>query len=238
MEYSRHGLSFISVVQSYKTQLPTLKIAAKRHVIQFLKKHLADPDDPAAPLKIPRKDLLLSIIKGNITDQAAQRATTTPAGFDTIRIRMPKQYQSFFVDQSAIDSLARALESYYWLNCNLFVLKSINQHSQHLDTAIKNFKKEFEITESIYPIGNMRRQINRSEIQGIQFNYPDTATRLSTRLSNAQVKEIARLHLNHKISLKQIATIYHIGKTTAHDLIKKYLQNQSDFRTNAERLTA
>ncbi len=201
--------------------ISTIKIPAKPHVAQYIRAKFLEED---AIIHIRTENLLLSTIISCCTENYAESASYT-ADFETVDVLLPKPYQQLYVNEKKIKTLAIALEKHFWIQAQLFIYNILTNTIATKEDAIEAFYREYYLKESVYPIGNFRRMLNRKEVAGTQHQVPSLEKKISYRLSNQECKQIARLHKKRDISLRAIGQHYNISHEGARKIIKKIFPN-------------
>ncbi len=208
--------------------IPSVCLAGKPHIIQYLRKHLPQIESGVYKLKIHHFSTLFFIIRSEFTESFADRIQSIPEGYDHINIALPEKYAHMYLHQQHPQKISAVLEEYFWSKCIIYVLKKLQYESYTMDDALKSFAQEYEIYESIYPLGHFRRQMNRRQIKGVRIHQKQIEPKISRKLNNQQVKQMWRLKKKHpNLTYKQIGFHFGISRRYCQKLVVKFSENLS-----------
>lgn len=203
--------------------LSTIKIPSKPHVAQYIRTVFLNQE---AIISIPSDDLILPLIVSCSTDQPTLRYQHSLGGYEHIDILLPNKHQHLWIDQDKAKTLTKLLEKYFWTRAEIYIYRILTDQRKisFKEDAIREFLSNHYITESIYPLGNFRRQLKRLDVKGTRAELPDLRNPISYKLTRQQCMQVYRLKKHHKISLRIIAKHYQISHESARKIIENISQ--------------
>ncbi len=156
-----------------------------------------------------------------LTSDFDSRMMDIPEGMEKVTLRVPDRYANKYVSQAQAKLSADLFDHLFQAIAETEILRMVSQGTILKEEAIRRFKERYGITETLYPIGHLRRQLHRSSVPGLIAKNPVVEIRLSRKLSNVQCMQIYRLRKRQGLSDRAIAKAYKISHVSVQKIFKK-----------------
>lgn len=189
----------------------TISIAVKPHLEQFLLS--------GNHTKLIADKLHIANSKKLITRDSSQRMRNIPDGYVEIRISAPSALKKCFVRAGAERAVSKLMDGLF-KQIMIDDVKSALVCRQAKEKGLSDFRTNYDVSESAYGVGNMRRALHRGGVFVYQPEGPNLERQISKSLTNSQCQDIYRLY-QQGFSYREMAKAYGVSKSLIGKIVKK-----------------
>ncbi len=180
--------------------------------------------------KMIAKGIIWSAIRAKLTPHYHERSTTLPDKTEYLHVILPGKFRNWYLKDGMEKECISDTEEYFWDQAVKWVAEMKGYHSRSKEDAMQMFYREFDLTESIYPMENFRKQLFRSGISGSTTEALEkeleTKT-FSTKLSDKECMRIYHIYNRKKVGVRDLGAHFGVNPKTISNILHKVSSVQS-----------